>query len=160
MSYETLTRALEFHTLNLRPMMHRVFVEHPPASGTWCKIRPFKNDGSLQTVLVRAFFDGRLNDGVVTVLDIRDGADRREEGDGLSLKSVSSRIFHAKDKEDKKPGGWFSKLLKRVSPKSKPASNPDASESHTQLRELDEDDVDDHSQSNHQEVQKKVQLKI
>ncbi|KAF9046002.1 hypothetical protein BDZ89DRAFT_1033798 [Hymenopellis radicata] len=147
LSYETLCRALECHTLNLRPMMLRIFVEHPATSGTWCKIRPFKNDGSLQSVLVRAFFDQRLQDGTVTVMEIRDGADRREEGDGLSLRRVGSRvagsgIFHPMEKsEDKRTSGWLSRFITTV--KVVTAPKPGVSnDSTTQLQDIGEDGDD------------------
>ncbi len=140
-------------------MMLRVFVEHPPSSGTWCKIRPFRNDGSLQSVLVRAFFDQRLQDGIVTVMEIRDGADRREEGDGLSLRTVGSRVagsgfFHPMEKtEDKKTSGWLSRFITRV--KVVTAPNPSLpNESTTQLRDMDGDvDSQDPQPAN---TQKKV----
>lgn len=147
-------------------MMHRVYVEHPPASGIWAKIRPFKNDGSLQSVLVQAFFVQRLRDGVVTVMEIRDGADRREEGDHLSLRSVGShlgsRIFHPKDKgEEKKSGGWLSKLLGRVKPAAGPRPSP-ADESNTQLRDIGSEDIDEDGSGEMQEAdpQRKVRRRF
>lgn len=94
----------------------RVFVEQPADSGNWSKIRPWKHDGSLQSVLVQEFFERRRAAGVITRLDIRDGADRAAEGDALSLRTVGSRILnrHGGDRSDDarsntstKQGGWF-----------------------------------------------------
>lgn len=78
-------------------------------------------------------------------MEIRDGADRREEGDHLSLRSVGShlgsRIFHPKDRgEEKKSGGWLSKLFKRAKPG--PRARP-AGESQTQLRDIGPEDIDE-----------------
>ncbi|PBK70753.1 hypothetical protein ARMSODRAFT_974021 [Armillaria solidipes] len=116
MSYDSLSRTLEIYTLNLRPMVLRIYVEHPASSGNWCKIRPFKADGSLQSVLVRTFFEERLREGVVTTIDIRDGVDRKEESDGRSLRSMGSRILNPqKEKTEKRQGGgWFNGLINRI----------------------------------------------
>lgn len=94
LDYDALERVLEVNTLRLRPMGVRIFVENPADSANWSKIRFFKNDTSLQSVLIREFFEARRRDGVVTRLDVRDGADRRDESDGMSLRSVGSRIVH------------------------------------------------------------------
>ncbi|KIY73003.1 hypothetical protein CYLTODRAFT_417513 [Cylindrobasidium torrendii FP15055 ss-10] len=140
LSYDTLARALDLHTLNLRPMIVRILVEHPPGSGNWAKIRPFKYDSSLQSVLVRDFFEGRRREGTLTVVEIRDGADRREEGDGLSLRSVSSRvgsrIFHPQKEslKGKQPSSWLGRIFSR-----QPVPKVPASESTTQLQDIGSD---------------------
>jgi len=97
LDYETLGNVLEVHTLKLRPVGVRIFVENPPDSGNWSKIRAWKHDGSLQSVLVQAFFEERRRDGVITRIEVRDGADRAAEGDTMSLHSVASRIFHPRE---------------------------------------------------------------
>lgn len=84
LDYPTLEAILELNTLRLRALHLRIYVENPPNSGTFCKIRHWKNDGTLQSVLIRDFFEGRLRDGLLTTLEIRDGQDR---DDALSIKS-------------------------------------------------------------------------
>ncbi|KAJ3771196.1 hypothetical protein FB446DRAFT_115128 [Lentinula raphanica] len=73
MSYATLESVLELNTLKIRALSLRVFVEHPPASGNFVKIRPWKDDGTLQSILMKAFFEDRMKNGITTNLDIRDG---------------------------------------------------------------------------------------
>ncbi|KAG7446899.1 uncharacterized protein BT62DRAFT_919451 [Guyanagaster necrorhizus] len=137
MSYDSLSRALEIHTLNLRPMSVRIYVEHPASSGNWCKIRPFKLDGSLQSVLVRTFFEERLREGVVTTIDIRDGVDRKEETDGKSLRSVGSRILHPQREktETKQGGGWLNDLISRVKSVTTPPNK--------ELRDVNTDEAEE-----------------
>ncbi|KAK0445966.1 uncharacterized protein EV420DRAFT_909099 [Desarmillaria tabescens] len=137
MSYDSLSRALEIHTLNLRPMALRIFVEHPASSGNWCKIRSFKADGSLQSVLVRTFFEERLREGVVTTIDIRDGVDRKEESDGRSLRSMGSKILHPqKEKTEKKQGGgWFNGLINRIKTVAAPPKK--------ELRDINTDEAEE-----------------
>lgn len=77
----------------------RIFVENPVDSGNWSKIRPWKHDGSLQSVLVQQFFERRREGGIITRVDVRDGSDR-QEGDSLSLRTVGSRILHRRDTTD------------------------------------------------------------
>lgn len=60
----------------------------------------FLDDGSLQSVLVKSFFSNRQRDGILTRLEIRDGAGRLPEGDAMSLRSVGSRIFHPRDRNE------------------------------------------------------------
>ena len=111
--YEALETVLEVHTLRLRPVGVRIFVENPAGSGNWSKVRPWKHDGSLQSVLVQQFFETRRNDGIITRLDVRDGSDRHAEGDTLSLRTVGSRILNRRQgTEDGKSSvswrtGWF-----------------------------------------------------
>lgn len=88
---------MEINTLKLRPVGVRIFVENPPDSGNWSKIRAWKADGSLQSVLVQAFFEERRREGIVTRIEVRDGSDRAAEGDTMSLHSVASRIFHPRE---------------------------------------------------------------
>ncbi|KAK0204114.1 hypothetical protein DFS33DRAFT_861439 [Desarmillaria ectypa] len=137
MSYDSLSRALEIHTLNLRPMALRIYVEHPVSSGNWCKIRPFKVDGSLQSVLVRTFFEERLREGVITTIDIRDGVDRKEETDGKSLRSMGSRILHPqKEKTEKKQGGgWLNGLITRIKTVAAPPKK--------ELRDINTDEAEE-----------------
>lgn len=84
LSYAHLEAVLELPTLRLRSSHLRIFVENPPDSGTFSKVRFWKDDGSLQSVLVKEFFAHRMQDGIVTVLDVRDGNDRE---DTLSIRS-------------------------------------------------------------------------
>jgi hypothetical protein len=113
LDYETLETVLEVHTLKLRPVGVRIFIENPAESGNWSKIRPWKHDGSLQSVLVQEFFEKRREGGIVTRVDVRDGSDRHAEGDTLSLRTVGSRILNRRmDTEDGKSTtsrrtGWF-----------------------------------------------------
>ncbi|KAK0482250.1 hypothetical protein IW261DRAFT_1677948 [Armillaria novae-zelandiae] len=99
MSYDSLSRTLEIYTLNLRPM-----------------VLPYLCRASSISVLVRAFFEERLREGVVTTIDVRDGVDRKEESDGRSLRSMGSRILNPqKEKTEKKQGGgWFNGLINRI----------------------------------------------
>ncbi|KAG8840802.1 hypothetical protein FRC20_005406, partial [Serendipita sp. 405] len=67
--------------------------------------------------------------GTVTRLDIRDGHDRQAEGDGHSLRTVGSRIFHrrggsnddGRSNVSSKQGGWFANLSRRPSTRSQNA---------------------------------------
>ncbi|KAF5392871.1 hypothetical protein D9757_000866 [Collybiopsis confluens] len=81
-SYATLESVLELNTLKIRALSLRIFVEHPPSSGTFIKIKSWKDDGSLQSVLVQKFFEERMREGVVTALDIRDGNIRENDMEG------------------------------------------------------------------------------
>ncbi|TRM69217.1 hypothetical protein BD626DRAFT_473337 [Schizophyllum amplum] len=85
--YGTLETVLQLPTLKLRTMTTRIFVENPPNSGVWSKVRFWKDDGSLQSVLVQQFFAARMRDGIVTSFDVRDGHDR---DDVMSIKSGMS----------------------------------------------------------------------
>ncbi|KAJ7594626.1 hypothetical protein C8J56DRAFT_927227 [Mycena floridula] len=100
LDYDTLETVLEVNTLKLRPVGVRIFVENPPESGNWSKIRPWRDDGSLQSVLVKEFFASRHRDNILTRLEVRDGAYRMAEGDALSLRSVGSRIFHPRERSE------------------------------------------------------------
>lgn len=84
LDYITLEVLLELPTLKLRSSSLRVFVENPPQSGTFSKIRFWKDDGSLQSVLVKQFFEQRREDNVVCLLDVRDGNQREDTGSILS----------------------------------------------------------------------------
>lgn len=113
LDYETLETVLEVNTLKLRPVGVRIFIENPAESGNWSKVRPWKHDGSLQSVLVQQFFEKRREGGIITRVDVRDGSDRHAEGDTLSLRTVGSRILNRRtDTEDGKSNtfrraGWF-----------------------------------------------------
>lgn len=71
----------------------RIYVENPPSSGQWQKIRFWKIDGSLQSTLILEFFERRRVSGTVTRIDIRDGSERTTDGDGLSLRTVGSIVL-------------------------------------------------------------------
>ncbi|KAK0192198.1 hypothetical protein F5146DRAFT_1135952 [Armillaria mellea] len=120
MSYDSLSRTLEIYTLNLRPMVLRIYVE-----------------ASSFSVLVRTFFEERLREGVVTTIDIRDGTDRKEESDGRSLRSMGSRILNPqKEKMEKKQGGgWFNGLINRIKTVTAPPKN--------QPRDVDTDEAEE-----------------
>lgn len=77
LDYALLARILELATLKLRSVSLRIYVENPPGSGTFSKVRYWKDDGSLQSVLVKQFFEERMRDGVTMRFEIRDGRDRR-----------------------------------------------------------------------------------
>jgi len=127
--YETLERILEINTLRIRPMGLRIFIEEPADSATWSKIRQWKHDSSLQTILVQRFFEERRAAGIITRFDVRDGADRRDESDNLSLKSVGSRIVHGihhraetsrgTTSSSVRPASWFGTLMRRPAKKGK-----------------------------------------
>lgn len=76
LDYASLARILELATLKLRSVSLRIFVENPAGSGTFSKVRYWKDDGSLQSVLVKQFFEDRMRDGVTMRFEIRDGRDR------------------------------------------------------------------------------------
>ena len=72
--YETLETIFELQTI--KASRSTLFVEHPPSSGTFVKIRRWKsNDGSLQSALMQAFFEERMQSGIVNLIDVRDGPD-------------------------------------------------------------------------------------
>jgi hypothetical protein len=72
MDYATLESVLELQTIKVRYSL-RIFVEEPAGSGTFVKVRPWKEDGSLQSILLKAFFEARMKEGVITTIDVRDG---------------------------------------------------------------------------------------
>ncbi|KAJ7786574.1 hypothetical protein B0H16DRAFT_1708729 [Mycena metata] len=125
--YDTLERILEINTLRIRPMGLRVFIEQPADSATWSKVRPWKHDNSLQSILVQKYLEERRAAGIITRFDVRDGSDRRDESDNLSLRSVGSRIVHTMHRGE--PSGastttgrrnsWFGTLIRRPSGKGK-----------------------------------------
>ncbi|KAJ7017480.1 hypothetical protein C8F04DRAFT_1335667 [Mycena alexandri] len=79
--YDTLERILEINTLRIRPMGLRVFIEQPADSATWSKVRSWKHDNSLQSILVQKYLEERRAAGIITRFDVRDGSDRRDESD-------------------------------------------------------------------------------
>ncbi|KAJ7193359.1 hypothetical protein GGX14DRAFT_589276 [Mycena pura] len=127
--YDTLERILEVNTLRIRPMGLRIFVEQPADSGAWSKIRSWKHDTSLQTILVQKFFEDRRAAGVITRFDVRDGNDRRDDSDTHSLRSVGSRIVHGMHHRGetgatspspaRRPASWFGTLIRRGATKRK-----------------------------------------
>jgi hypothetical protein len=131
--YETLERILEINTLRLRPMGLRIFIEQPADSATWSKVRPWKHDSSLQTILVQKYLEDRRVAGIITRFDVRDGSDRRDESDNLSLRSVGSRIVHGMHHRGetsgtstsmKRPASWFGTLMRRPTAKGKKRQTP------------------------------------
>ncbi|KAI0032706.1 hypothetical protein K488DRAFT_70429 [Vararia minispora EC-137] len=72
MDYSTLEALLELSTLKQARARLRIFVEHPAGSGAFVLLRAWKDDGSLQAALVRTFFVERMQNGIITLLDIRD----------------------------------------------------------------------------------------
>jgi len=76
LDYAALEDILELNTLKLRPVGLRVFIEHPPDSNQWAKIRPWKQDTSLVSLLLNDFFERRRRDGIVLRIDVRDGHER------------------------------------------------------------------------------------
>jgi len=127
--YDTLERILEINTLRIRPMGLRIFIEQPAGSTTWSKVRPWKHDNSLQSILVQKYLEERRAGGVITRFEVRDGADRRDESDALSLRSVGSRIVHTmhhrgetttsttsgRQGQGQVQGGWLGTLIRRRS---------------------------------------------
>ena len=93
MDYGTLESVLELNTLKLRTGRLRIFVENPVGSGTYNLVRRWENDDSLYCVLVRNFFTERMNEGIVTTLDIRDEPEetRTHEGTGGTFKADKAR---------------------------------------------------------------------
>ncbi|PVF95217.1 hypothetical protein CPB86DRAFT_808268 [Serendipita vermifera] len=128
LDYDALEAVLEVNTLKLRPMALRIYVENPVDSGNWSKVRHWKHDGSLQSTLVQQFFERRRVEGLITRLEIRDGADRQSE-DAVSLMTVGSRILHGHGRVKTDDGksntssprtGWFG-LSRNNSTKSRGA---------------------------------------
>ncbi|KAJ7103277.1 hypothetical protein B0H15DRAFT_942755 [Mycena belliarum] len=125
--YDTLERILEINTLRIRPMGLRIFIEQPADSATWSKIRPWKHDNSLQSILVQKYFEDRRAAGVISRFEVRDGTDRRDEADNLSLRSVGSRIVHQMHHRGETSASgatarrsWFGTLIQRPSKGKKP----------------------------------------
>ncbi|KAJ7170129.1 hypothetical protein C8R46DRAFT_1091245 [Mycena filopes] len=129
--YDTLERILEINTLRIRPMGLRIFIEQPADSATWSKVRPWKHDNSLQSILVQKHLEERRSGGTITRFDVRDGSDRRDESDNLSLRSVGSRIvqgIHRGEASGASTTGrrnsWFGTLIRRPSVKGKKRQAP------------------------------------
>ncbi|KAJ7492372.1 hypothetical protein FB451DRAFT_1218081 [Mycena latifolia] len=127
--YDTLERILEVNTLRIRPMGLRIFVEQPVNSATWSKIRPWKHDNSLQSILVQKYFEDRRAAGVITRFEVRDGSDRRDESDNLSLRAVGSRIVHGmhhraetNTSNTTARRSWLGTLMRRPTAKGKKTS--------------------------------------
>lgn len=93
MDYGTLESVLELNTLKLRTGRLRIFVENPAGSGTYNLVRRWENDDSLYSVLVRSFFTERMNEGIVTTLDVRDEPEevRAHEGSPGTFKADRAR---------------------------------------------------------------------
>jgi hypothetical protein len=114
----------------------RVFVEQPADSATWSKVRPWKHDNSLQSILVQKFLEDRRAAGVITRFDVRDGSDRRDESDNLSLRAVGSRIVHGMHHRGETSSttatdrrkSWFGTLIRRPTKGKKKAATEDEEE--------------------------------
>ncbi|KAJ7161324.1 hypothetical protein C8R43DRAFT_329508 [Mycena crocata] len=125
--YDTLERILEINTLRIRPMGLRIFIEQPAESATWSKVRPWKHDNSLQSILVQKFLEDRRIAGTITRFEVRDGSDRRDESDNLSLRAVGSRIvqgMHHRGETSSttatnRRASWFGTLIRRPTGKKK-----------------------------------------
>ncbi|KAJ7751227.1 hypothetical protein DFH07DRAFT_826589 [Mycena maculata] len=127
--YDTLERILEINTLRIRPMGLRIFIEQPAESATWSKVRPWKHDNSLQSILVQKYLEDRRAAGTITRFEVRDGSDRRDESDNLSLRAVGSRIVHGMHHRGETTestatgrqgqGTWLGTLMKRRTSKGK-----------------------------------------
>ncbi|KAJ7446397.1 hypothetical protein B0H11DRAFT_2084531 [Mycena galericulata] len=124
--YEMLERILEINTLRIRPMGLRIFIEQPAESATFSKVRPWKHDNSLQSILVQKHLEERRAAGIITRFEVRDGAERRDE-DNLSLRSVGSRIVHgmhhrgettastSSGRQGQGQGSWLGTIMRRRS---------------------------------------------
>ena len=84
LDYAALEDILELNTLKLRPLGLRIFIEHPPDSNRWAKVRPWKRDTSLISLLLNDFFERRRRDGIVLRIDVRDGHERPANDSGSS----------------------------------------------------------------------------
>ncbi|KZW02174.1 hypothetical protein EXIGLDRAFT_744656 [Exidia glandulosa HHB12029] len=98
LDYAQLEKVLELNTLKLRPYMVRIFVEEPANSGTYAKVRFWKDDGSLQSVLVKEFFEKRMNEGGITTFELRDGRERANEDDTDAESAFASKTSLALSK--------------------------------------------------------------
>jgi hypothetical protein len=88
LDYTALEDILELNTLKLRPVGLKIFIEHPPDSNRWAKVRPWKQDASLVTLLLNDFFERRRRDGVVLRIDVRDGHERPANDAGSGFASA------------------------------------------------------------------------
>jgi len=120
LDYTQLEKVLELGTLKLRPLMVRIYVEEPANSGTFGKVRYWKDDGSLQSVLVKEFFAKRCANGGVTTFELRDGRDRREEGDGDGESVFASKTNLALAKLRRKTSLRSNASVPVPTPKPKP----------------------------------------
>lgn len=76
LDYTALERILELPTLKLRAVRLRIFVENPVESGLFSKVRFWKDDGSLQSTLIKDFFEMRRVEGAIMRFEVRDGRAR------------------------------------------------------------------------------------
>lgn len=88
LDYAALEDILELNTLKLRPVGLRIFIEHPPDSNRWAKVRPWKQDTSLLSLLFNDFFERRRRGGIVLRIDVRDGHERPANDAGTSFTSA------------------------------------------------------------------------
>ncbi|KIY53494.1 hypothetical protein FISHEDRAFT_68845 [Fistulina hepatica ATCC 64428] len=123
LDYATLEAVLELPTLKLRALSLRVFVENPPQSGNYSKIRFWRDDGSLQSVLVQQFFIQRREQGIVTMFEIRDGHERE---DAMSVRSGVSSLMPRKGQTKEWMKAQRDRLGRIASRKSEESSAPPA----------------------------------
>jgi len=117
LDYSVLEKILELATLKLRSINLRIYVENPAGSGIYSKVRFWKDDGSLQSVLVKEFFESRRRDGGLLRFEIRDGRQRAggvwEEDTTAAAESVGSEapspVFNKAKKKSSISLDWFSK---------------------------------------------------
>jgi len=88
LDYAALEDILELNTLKLRPVGLRIFVEHPPDSNQWARVRRWKQDSSLVSLLLNEFFERRRRNGIVLRIDVRDGHERPVNDAGNSFASA------------------------------------------------------------------------
>ena len=88
LDYAALEDILEINTIKLRAVGVRIFIEHPPDSNRWAKVRPWKRDTSFVPLLFSDFFERRRRDGIVLRIDVRDGHERPVTDAGMSFTSA------------------------------------------------------------------------
>jgi len=91
LDYAALEDTLELNTLKLRPVGLRIFIEHPPDSNQWAKVRRWEQDASLVSLLLNDFFERRRRDGIVLRIDVRDGHER-PANDAVGSSSFASAV--------------------------------------------------------------------
>lgn len=145
LSYSHLEAVLELPTLRLRSSNLRIFVENPPNSGNFSKIRFWKDDGSLQSVLVKEFFARRVRDATITVLDVRDGNDRE---DTLSIRSgIAGSMGAGMSKVSRSAGQTKEWLKEKRRGLGRTGSSSSSRGGQTPLPADEDEDDDEHDES-------------
>jgi len=111
LDYAALEDILELNTLKLRPVGLRIFIEHPPDSNRWAKIRPWKRDTSLVSLLLNDFFERRRRHGIVLRIDVRDGHERPANDAGTSFTSavgsfIAGSMWSEREREQIDKAWW------------------------------------------------------